>query len=240
LGSTAVSANDFNEEGGWRLSAYLWGMSLDGTVGIGPVEQDIDLSFSDLLSALDIGGALVGRYDRGAHTFVVDFQYYSLKPDSVALPGPLGGVVSSELQLPVINAFYGHKYRVGNGYAGPNIGFRYMHTDLTLNLDLRPEALPMIRRSDSPDFTDFTFGGFLMQPLGEKWEFVLQGDVGVGGSEGTYQAQLMFRYITASDNRWNFGARIMGVDFDDRLPSGELFAMDTTMAGLTVGYTWGL
>jgi hypothetical protein len=51
-----VQAQDFPPEGDWKVTAYLWAMALDGEVGIGPITADIDLSFSDLLDALNYGG----------------------------------------------------------------------------------------------------------------------------------------------------------------------------------------
>ncbi len=39
---------------------------MDGTIGLGPIEQDIDASFSDIVSNLDVGGSVyagLGIYD---------------------------------------------------------------------------------------------------------------------------------------------------------------------------------
>lgn len=112
-----------------------------------------------------------------------------------------------------------------------------MRLDLTLDLDLRG-PLPSLRRTADPDLLDATFGGFYSHPLGKNWEVLFQADYGLGSSDGTYQAQLLFQRIMKSNNRWTIGARIMGVDFDDTLPGGELFNMDTQMAGLALGFTW--
>ena len=95
-----------------------------------------------------------------------------------------------------------------------------------------------MRREASPSFTDLVLGMMIKQPLGAKWDLVLQGDVGFGGSNGTWNGMATFQRETQGGNFWTLGARVMGVDFDDVLPGGDLFVMDTTMAGLMVGFTW--
>ena len=59
-----------------------------------------------------------------------------------------------------------------------------------------------------------------------------------GGSTNSWSAQVMFQRKLKSGNRINFGARVLYVDFDDTLSSGELFVLDTLMTGLSFGFTW--
>ncbi len=69
LGLASIAhAQEFDPD--WKISLYLWTTSLDGTLGMGPIEADIDLSFSDLFSSLDIGGVLVARRNWGASMLV--------------------------------------------------------------------------------------------------------------------------------------------------------------------------
>jgi hypothetical protein len=48
----------------------------------------------------------------------------------------------------------------------------------------------------------------------------------------------MFQGKLKSGNRIDFGARVLSVDFDDTLASGDLFVLDATMTGLMFGFTW--
>jgi hypothetical protein len=52
----------------WKIAPYLWTVGIDGTATIGQVEQDMDISFSDILSD--------------------DYTYIRLKPDPNPLPTP--------------------------------------------------------------------------------------------------------------------------------------------------------
>jgi hypothetical protein len=57
--TSVAAAQEFNPDPDWKITAYLWMTSLDGTLGIGPIVADVDVPFSDLFSNLDFGGAVV-------------------------------------------------------------------------------------------------------------------------------------------------------------------------------------
>lgn len=231
-----AQAQDFPSEPDWKVSAYLWAMALDGEVGIGPITADIDLSFSDLLDALNYGGAVAIRRDWGRNVFVADLAYYSLSPDDVTTP--LGGSISTDLDMPLLQFYYGRKTALGNGHAGWLVGARYMEMDTKLtwapNLPVPVERT----RSASPDFTDFLVGGFYHASIGEKWDLNLQGDIGFGGSEHSWTVQMFFQRNLQSGNAVLLGFRVMDIDFEDDLPNGELFKYDARMSGLTLGFMW--
>jgi hypothetical protein len=231
-----VQAQEFPSEPNWTITAYLWTMSIDGTVGIGPITADIDLSFSDLLSDLNYGGAIAFRRDWGRNVFVADLNYYSLSPDDVTTP--LGGKISTDLAMPLYAFYYGRKTALGNGTVAWLIGARYLELDLKLT---QTPALPMAGknvRKASPGFTDFLIGGSYQKPIGEKWDMNLQGDFGVGGSDQSWQAQIFFSRTFQSGNALILGAWVTDVDFEDKLPNGEFFKYDAITPGLTIGYSW--
>ena len=113
-----------------------------------------------------------------------------------------------------------------------------MEMDMTMNLT--PNIPPEVTRSRSasPDFTDFMVGAFYQRSLNENWNINLQGDIGAGGSDSTWNLQMLFQRELQSGNLVSTGLRVMGIDFDDQLPSGELFSMDVTMSGLIFAFTW--
>jgi len=237
LAQTAQAQDqDFPSEANWQITAYLWTQAIDGTVGIGPIESDLDLSFSDLLSVLNIGGAVVFRRDWGRNVFVADLQYYSLSPDDVS--GPLDGTISTDLKQPIYQFYYGRKTALGNGVAGWLIGARYMEMDTKLTWKPNLPMDPKLVKRASPDFTDFLLGGFYEKPISDKWSFMLQGDIGLGGSNHSWNGQMYFNRKLQSGNSVVLGFRVMDVDFEDKLPNDEFFVYDVRMTGLTVGFTW--
>ena len=93
----------------WRVIPYLWGMNIDGTMAIGPIESDMDVSFSDIVDNMDIGGSLAGQFSKGQHGFHVDYTYLRLKPDANELPSPPfapGSEIQPKLTINVLEAGY--------------------------------------------------------------------------------------------------------------------------------------
>jgi hypothetical protein len=231
-----AQAQDFPSEADWKVSFYLWSMAVDGEVGIGPVNADVDLSFGDIFGAFNFGGALAFRRDWGRNVFVADLAYLSLSPDDVDTP--LGGTISTDLDMPLLNFYYGRKFALGNGHAGWLVGARYMQMDTKVTWKPNLPMEPKIVKSDSPDFTDFLVGGFYESSIGEKWDMNLQGDIGMGGSNHSWNAQIMFLRNLQSGNSVTLGFKALDVDYDDDLPNGELFYFDSLMTGFTFGFMW--
>jgi hypothetical protein len=230
-----VQAQDFPSEADWKVSLYLWTVGIDGELGIGPIDADLDLSFSDLVGALNVGGGLAFQRDWGRNVFVADLQYYSLSPDDVDMP--LGGTVGTDLDMPLLQFYYGRKFATAKGHAGWLVGARYMQMDTTLTW--KP-VLPDVKRvrSASPDFTDFLVGGFYESSISENWGMTLQGDIGFGGSEGSWNTQLLFQRNLQSGNAVVMGLRVTDIEFEDKLPNDAMFKYDAMMTGLMLGFTW--
>jgi hypothetical protein len=72
----------------WKIAPYLWTVGIDGTATIGQVEQDMDISFSDILSDFEIGGSIFAEIGKGNHSAHFDYTYIRLKPDPNPLPTP--------------------------------------------------------------------------------------------------------------------------------------------------------
>jgi hypothetical protein len=229
-------AQDFPSEPDWKVSLYLWTMAMDGELAIGPITADVDVSFSELISALDYGGQMAFRRDWGRNVLIFDLTYMSFSPDDVQ--APLGGTVSTDLTLPMYQAYYGRKWAYHDGSFGWLVGARYLEMDVELNLV--PNVPPDVRitRKASPDLTNFLVGGMFSQPIGEKWIFNLQADTSVGGSDSSWNFQALFQRKLKSGNLVTVGGRVMDVDFSDTLSNGELMVVDSRMTGLLFGFTW--
>ena len=87
LGAAPLAAQE-STDWDWRVAPYLWGLNIDGTTAIGPIEQDMDTSFSDILSSMEFGGSIMVEAGKGAHGFHVDYTYLRLKPDANELRSP--------------------------------------------------------------------------------------------------------------------------------------------------------
>jgi hypothetical protein len=57
-------------------------------------------------------------------------------------------------------------------------------------------------------------------------------------NNNSWSAQVMFQRRLKSGFLIDIGVRILSVDFDDTLASGNLFTLDARMTGLIFGFTW--
>jgi len=72
----------------WKIAPYLWAVNLDGEIAIGEITQDIDVSFSDILSDFELGGAVYAEVGKGNNAFHIDYTYIRTRPDPTPLPAP--------------------------------------------------------------------------------------------------------------------------------------------------------
>ena len=161
----AAMVSEFEPDPDWKISAYLWTTGLSGKMGIGPITADVDFCFSDLVSALDIGGSAIARRDWGANMLMADLSYFALSPDDA--PGPLGTTISPNLKMPLLSAYYGRKWGTESQYGGLMVGARYMRMDLTMKVKGLPSD-KKITKSGSPSFTDFLVGGRYSSQLSDR------------------------------------------------------------------------
>ena len=84
LASVSVQAQDE----GWvvDVSVFMLGAAMDGTIGIAGHDADIDVSFSDIVENLEMGGMGSMRVARGRWAFTTEVIYMGLG----ASDGPFG------------------------------------------------------------------------------------------------------------------------------------------------------
>ena len=81
----------------WKIAPYFWGANIDGLMSIGPIDSEIDVSLSDILSNLELGGSVFGEVGKDKHSVHIDYTYLRIKPDPTELDSPPGAEVSSKL-----------------------------------------------------------------------------------------------------------------------------------------------
>jgi hypothetical protein len=153
-------------------------------------------------------------------------------------PTPGGGSISPGLDLTLLSTYYGRKWGSDEKYGAITVGARYMKMDLTMKAKPNLPSEPELKKTGSPSFTDFVIGGKVGSALSAKWDMFAQADVGLGGSNNSWTAQIMFQRKLKNGHRIDLGARVLSVDFDDTLASGDLFTLDARMTGLIFGFTW--
>jgi hypothetical protein len=103
---TAVEGSD-SDAWQFEITPYVLGAGLNGTVGIGSVTANVDMSFSDLLENLDSGFMALFEARKGRWTFAVDGIYFKLEGEGTkSWQGPLGNTGTGSLEATVTEQLY--------------------------------------------------------------------------------------------------------------------------------------
>ena len=241
------AVNATGADSAWRfdLKTWTWLMGLEGETGVGTLDVDVDADFGDVLSASDSLLGFSGRLEVGTGPLAgfVDGTWARIGAENRDGPGGVGRVDVTQ-ELGVVD--FGLMYRV---YTGPLLGdaesvqgdtlidvyggARY----ITLGVELDPDGLP--RRSVDKDWIDPIVGIKIVQPLTERLDVEIWGDVGGFGasSDITWSATAVVGFdFTLFNFPSTFYGGYRAVGWDYRDGSGvRAFKWDIIMHGPIIG-----
>lgn len=209
----------------FRSAMYVWGQALDGDVGIGRLNADVNVDFKDILEDLDIAAMGVFEVGRGRWSVLADLSYAEIS-DSVS-PFP---------KLPSRSVNFEQKQFLGNFlliyqllqkdsmkldvFAGTRVNW----------LDVDIDAGPGFSRDKA--WADPLIGARFEAPVGEDFFFRALGDVGGFGvaSDLTWQTIAGFGWRFSATGDVLLGYRAIGTDYQD----GN-FSYDVTAHGPVLG-----
>jgi hypothetical protein len=217
----------------WRQTFYLYGMgaAIDGDAQIGPLTVPVDLSISDLFSALDLGGMAAYRVENGTWSFSGDVTYMDLGWSKATQQGRAEAGLDVE-QLTVMGT-------VGRRVS-PRLEalFTLAYFDLSADLSLRVLQQQASASRDA-DWVDPLVGLRYRLPIGGKWTFDLRGDVGGFGigSDLTLHGWVTFVRQNSPTFSWYVGYRYIAYDYETG--SGINFQhYDLQQHGPGIGLAW--
>jgi hypothetical protein len=231
----------------WKIAPYLWTVGIDGTATIGPVEQDMDISFSDILSDFEIGGSVYAELGKGNHSAHFDYTYIRLKPDPNPLPTPpfpSDSSIATKLTINIFEPAYNYRFGGADGNYTLVLGARYLDIEMRMSTDISvPEQLPELPIEGpfpleaGPSWWDYFVGVKTHHQISTNWDFGFYGTIGGGDSDSPWTLQAMFGRRFSNDNRLGLGVRIWGIDYSEKEgPMGQYAAIDATFYGLMIGY----
>jgi hypothetical protein len=212
-----------------RVTPFFWAAGIDGDASIGSIESEVDVSFSDILDALEFGGLVHVELHRGGHGLFTDVVYLSLQPEGS--PSPFGGEIDVEAES--LFAELGYIWKAfGDTESGIEFGMRYYDQELSID----PPNLDSVERSKS--WADGFIGFRWHRPLSAKWSFLARGNIGAGDSDLAWSLTPTFLRELSSGNQLAIGLRSLDVDYEDETENGVPFTLDVNYAGLIIGYTF--
>ena len=230
LVSLSVSAQSA-DEWDWKIAPYLWATSLDGRMAVGPIDEDIEASFGDLVSDLEIGGSIYTEFGKDKHAVHFDYTYLRLRPDPTELetpPWPPNSELATKITARYFEPAYNYRW---NGPKGPALVLGARMTDLTIRLS--PSRLPSV--DVGPSWWDYFVGIKSYNEISNKWDFAFYGTVGTGGADLPWTLQTVFGRRYSNDNRLLLGFRAWNADYSEAKDS-QTNTLDLTYYGFMVGY----
>lgn len=233
LWSASTYAQSSDEKGlEISLSPYLWGTSIEGTSTIGSLPPlDIDASFSDLLSNLNIAFSMHTEFRKDDWVFVIDPTFLSLELE-LGLPPelPPEAVLEMEVDIWLVELWAGYRFTEKWEVIG---GLRYQ--DQKIDVEGLPNPPFPENIGVSADWTDWFLGARFRTDLNPKWFLVWRGDVTVAGDSDTnWNTSIFFNRRIKDTMALTLGYRYFVDDFNDV----GTYRWDVTQQGPVIGYTW--
>lgn len=232
-----VASNYANsQDWSYQFEIYALASSIEGDAGIGRATGvEVDVNMSDILEVLDIGAmAHFEAHNSNGWGVALDYGFMDLKAD---ISGPRGGIVDVGIRQGVFEALLVKRISSGDGHLDYLAGLRWWDNDIDVDID--PAVLPgtaMVRVDE--DWIDVIFGVRWTNPLNEKWNFQLRGDVGGFGVESDFTSAVAsgFRYQMSESTTLDLQYKATWVDYKSgsRGQPGY-FEYDTVTHGPLIG-----
>jgi len=230
---TAFAAPVDAEE--WQHTVIVYGMgaSMDGESQIGPLSVPIDISMSQVFDNLKFGAMMAYRADNGIWSFTTDLTYMNLGATEHFENSRKGEV---ELEQTTVMMTAGRRI---TDTLEALFGVSYF--DLSTDLELSGPLIGRRTSSVGAQWIDPTIGLRWAQPIGERWEFTLRGDVGGFGmgSDLLIHALTTLQFRQNEHLGWGLGYRVISFDYEeneDRPLKYEKF--DLTEQGPALGFSY--
>jgi len=221
------AAQETAQNDSWKftLSPYMWGTGLKGSTAIGQKKQDVDLGFSDILDALDIGAMVDFRAEKERWSIGTNFLWVDLEDDADI------GLLKVEIKPTLWIVELDGDYRLTDNWKLRG-GIRYYELDIDIDFS-GAETLSI---GGSKEWADPFVGVGFSAPLSERWSFAARGDIGGFGAGSDFSWQLwgLLEYRFGKQNSVALGWRYL--DFDYQTGSGNInFEIDTYLSGPIAG-----
>ena len=209
------------------FAPYIWGTAIKGTSQVGALPPvDIDASFSDIASNLNMALSLHTELHRGKWALVIDPFWASLEADAEAGPAD----VNSKIDQFILEAWGAYKLTPNWEILG---GARYMDQDIKVEVGL-PDPFPDADFKGGDDWLDWFLGARFHYPVAERWSVSGRGDVKLAGdSDSSYSWSFFLNRKFGKTMMLNLGYKYLDTDFES-----DVYVWDARMQGFVVGYTW--
>jgi hypothetical protein len=211
---------------GWQHTAalYLLGAGMSGRSAIGPIDADVDVSFSEILNNLQLGGMAAYRGTNGKWSVMANSLFIGL---GITKDLPLGGSAEVDFNQSMLEVDGGWRFA-----KGLELYFGLRGNDIDMDIEVRPITGTIRTAGDRHSWVDPLVGLRYEVPMGSKWTFVGRGDVGGFGvgSDFAWQAMTHFDWRISKHCGAAFGYVALDMDYEDG-EGNDFFKYDILASG---------
>ncbi len=215
------------EDSGYELWVYAWLTALDGNVAVGPLESEVNASFSDVLEGLDFAFMAALRSEQGPWVWTVDVFTANLTND-------FARSVTVKTDQQMLRATGGVRLESGMEFF---IGARAI--DIRNPLRLRLPDNTVVSSKGSKSWVDPIVGMGYRGDLTDRLELVATTDIGGFGiaSDLSWSATAMLRYHFSERFSMSGGYRILDIDYEEGRGNRK-FGYDVDTSGPAIALAW--
>ena len=208
----------------FEVTPYFWAAGIDGEATVQGRDVDIDADFDDIFDAVDAGGGLLTRAQRGAFVVYGQFDYVGMDTDKLD-DAPANASIQTDTFLGALAA--------GLQFKGP---FKDSTIDLLGGVRYAwiKNDLDITGVTSAEDSIDIVDGIIAVRPsfrLSEKWRLNAAFAVGAGDSDLTWEVQPALQYQISENLAVRVGYRRLFYDIED--DKGN--SVEAAFHGLLVG-----
>lgn len=212
-----------------EIAPYVWGSSMQGTVGVGALTAETDMSFSDILDNLEFGFMGTYRASTDRYSITVDAIYMGL---GATERGP-GGVLKADIDLDQVGLSADFGYALNDRFT-VLAGLRYV--DLETQVEVGGPLGNQRSASVQQSWVDPVIGAQYSWPFADQWSLNLRGDVGGFGigSDFAWQAIATLRWHFSPRTGVGLAYRHLDMDYEDGKGDNR-FLYDVATSGPALG-----
>lgn len=196
---------------GWRhtLAVYGMGAAIDGTAQIRDIEVPVDVSISELIDKLEMGGMASYRMENDSWSISGDVTYMELGGKASGQ----GGRLRADLDVDQLTVMGTLGRRIS-----PKLEVLFSLAYFDLSTDVEVRLLNQARTASAGvDWIDPSVGLQYVTALSDKWTFTARGDVGGFdiGSDLLLHGWLTLQRRQTDRWGWFVGYRLISFDYEE-------------------------
>ena len=213
-----------------QVALYVAAVGMSGRAGVGGVEADVDLSFSEIMDQLEAAGMIAYRAEKGDWAIFANAIFMGL---GATKDLRFGGTAEADFDETIFEIDGARRFaKRWEVYGGARV------MDVDASLELRPAVGPDLGADGRKTWVDPLVGVRYQAPLGRSWSFVGRADVGGFGVGSDLAWQALVHFDWRLSKHWGaaFGYVVLDIDYDDGEGSDE-FLYDLRSEGPIVAAT---